>query len=54
MGELKYNKRQKDCLWKQRTHYRLENGRLFISRMKFATLLMPSSLSDFNYVLTCV
>ena len=22
------NKRQKDCLWKQRTHYRLENGSL--------------------------
>ena len=20
------NRRQKDCLWKQRTHYRLENG----------------------------
>ena len=20
------NKRHKDCLWKQRTHYRLENG----------------------------
>ena len=22
------NKRKKDCLWKQRTHYRLENGSL--------------------------
>ena len=22
------NKRQKSCLWKQRTHYRLENGSL--------------------------
>ena len=22
------NKRQKDCLWKQRTHYGLENGSL--------------------------
>ena len=22
------NKRQKDCLWKQRIHYRLENGSL--------------------------
>ena len=30
-------KRQRDCLWKQRTHYRIENGsfgfiKLFISR----------------------
>ena len=25
---LHANKRQKDCLWKQRTHYRLENGSL--------------------------
>ena len=24
----KYNKRQKDCLWKQRTHYGLENESL--------------------------
>ena len=23
-----FNKRQKDCLWKQRTHYRLKNGSL--------------------------
>ena len=23
-----YNERQKDCLWKQRTHYGLENGSL--------------------------
>ena len=43
------NKRQNDCFLKQRTHYRLENGslgllRLFIAVMKFATLLMPSSV----------
>ena len=25
---INYDKRQKDCLWKQRTHYRLENGSL--------------------------
>ena len=23
-----YNERQKDCLWKQRSHYGLENGSL--------------------------
>ena len=27
-GAGKYNKHQKDCLWKQRTHYGLENGSL--------------------------
>ena len=27
-GSSSEHKRQKDCLWKQRTHYRLENGSL--------------------------
>ena len=44
-GTGKYNKCQNDCLWKQRSHYRLENVSLgFIENLhkavkKFATLL---------------
>ena len=28
------NKRQKECLWKQRTHYRLENGASFLEQIR--------------------
>ena len=28
-ADARYNNRQKDCPWKQRTHYGLENGSLY-------------------------
>ena len=35
MEVLSSNKRKKDCLWKQRTQYRLENGSLgFIETLR--------------------
>ena len=48
------NKRQKDCLWKQRTHYGLENGSLGFIETKhaYSNILKNSSpkteISDKN------
>ena len=42
-GDLLYNKFKKDCLWKQRTHYGLENGSLGISfRVSFCSCVFQS------------
>ena len=42
--QFEFNKRQKDCLWKQRTHNRLENGSLGFFIVVPLLYAHPSSL----------